>query len=149
MRKEARILFDKLGINIDMEVPVCQLSVAQQQFVEIAKALSLKARILILDEPTATLTPSEAEHLFGIMRELKAQGVTMVFISHHLEEIFEICDRITVLRNGEFVGEYMAKELSRLDLINTMVGREINESNYAVQDAGDASALYVLMPMRV
>ena len=128
MHKEARALFDKLGINIDMEVPVCQLSVAQQQFVEIAKALSLNARILILDEPTATLTPSEAEHLFGIMRDLKSHGVTMVFISHHLEEIFEICDRITVLRDGNYVGTTDVADTDIDKLVEWMVGRRLEQA---------------------
>ena len=128
MRKEAAALFEKLGINIDMEVPVCQLSVAQQQFVEIAKALSLNARILILDEPTATLTPSEAEHLFGIMRDLKAHGVTMVFISHHLEEIFEICDRITVLRDGNYVGTTDVQDTDVDKLVEWMVGRRLEQA---------------------
>ena len=85
-------------------MPIRESRWPQQQFVEIGKALSLEARILILDEPTATLTPAEAEHLFAIMRELKQQGVAMIFISHHLEEIFEVCDRITVLRDGQYVG---------------------------------------------
>ncbi len=128
MRKEAIELFGKLGINIDMDVPVCQLSVAQQQFVEIAKALSLNARILILDEPTATLTPSEAEHLFSIMRDLKAHGVTMVFISHHLEEIFEICDRITVLRDGNYVGTTDVKDTDVDKLVEWMVGRRLEQA---------------------
>lgn len=128
MRMEARALFDKLGINIDMDVPVCQLSVAQQQFVEIAKALSLNARILILDEPTATLTPSEAEHLFAIMRDLKSHGVTMVFISHHLEEIFEICDRITVLRDGNYVGTTDVADTDVDKLVEWMVGRRLEQA---------------------
>ncbi len=104
MRRAAAAIFQRLGVAIDLSVPIRELSVAQQQFVEIGKALSLEARILILDEPTATLTPAEAEHLFTIMRELKKQGVAMIFISHHLEEIFEVCDRITVLRDGHYVG---------------------------------------------
>ncbi len=104
MRAEAARQFGRLGVRIDLGAPVHTLSVAQQQFIEIAKALALDAQILILDEPTATLTPAEADHLFSIMRELKRQGVAMIFISHHLEEIFEICDRITVLRDGQWVG---------------------------------------------
>ncbi len=100
MRRKARAIFKRLTVDIDLDCPVEQLSVAQQQFVEIAKALSLDARILVLDEPTATLTPGEAEHLFSIMHDLKLLGVGMVFISHHLDEIFTICDQITVLRDG-------------------------------------------------
>lgn len=90
MRRKARAIFKRLTVDIDLDCPVEQLSVAQQQFVEIAKALSLDARILVLDEPTATLTPGEAEHLFSIMHDLKLLGVGMVFISHHLDEIFTI-----------------------------------------------------------
>ncbi|CAH2777866.1 MAG: D-xylose ABC transporter, ATP-binding protein XylG [uncultured Paraburkholderia sp.] len=104
MRRAAAEIFARLGVSIDLSVPIRELSVAQQQFVEIGKALSLEARILILDEPTATLTPAEAEYLFAIMRDLKKQGVAMIFISHHLEEIFEVCDRITVLGEGEILG---------------------------------------------
>src|SRR5471032_1139124 len=85
MRRAAVEIFARLKVDIDLVAPIRELSVAQQQFVEIGKALSLEARILILDEPTATLTPAEAEHLFAIMRDLKTQGVAMIFISHHLE----------------------------------------------------------------
>ena len=128
MRKAAFALFEKLGINIDLDVPVCKLSVAQQQFVEIAKALSLNARILILDEPTATLTPTEAEHLFGIMRDLKAHGVAMIFISHHLDEIFEVCDRITVLRDGNYVGSVDVDKTDVDMLVEWMVGRRLEQA---------------------
>ena len=128
MRRQARGLFEKLGIAIDLETPVRELSVAQQQFVEIAKALSLDARILILDEPTATLTPSEAGHLFGIMRDLKSQGVTMIFISHHLEEIFEICDRITVLRDGSHAGTAEVRNTDIDTLVEWMVGRRLEQA---------------------
>ena len=102
MRKKAQILLSELGVNIDIDEPISHLSIAEQQFVEIAKALSLDAKILVLDEPTATLTPKEANHLFDVMRDLKAKGVGMFFISHHLEEIYEICDTISVLRDGQY-----------------------------------------------
>ena len=128
MRTEAQALFEKLGINIDLDVPVCKLSVAQQQFVEIAKALSLDARILILDEPTATLTPSEAEHLFNIMRDLKSHGVAMIFISHHLDEIFEVCDKITVLRDGHYVGSIAVPDANIDGLVEMMVGRKLEQA---------------------
>ena len=128
MRERAAALCDRLGVDIDLSCPVQHLSVAQQQFVEIAKALALEARLLILDEPTATLTPGEAELLFDVMRELKRQGVAMIFISHHLEEIFEVCDRITVLRDGANVGG-MATAHSDLDqLVEMMVGRKLANS---------------------
>ncbi|WP_032638037.1 ATP-binding cassette domain-containing protein, partial [Pseudomonas amygdali] len=86
MVEASEALFERLGVTIDLQCAVRHLSVAEQQFVEIAKALALDARLLVLDEPTATLTPSEAELLFDIMRELKRQGVAVIFISHHLEE---------------------------------------------------------------
>lgn len=128
MKQSAEALFERLGVNIDLTAPITHLSVAEQQFVEIAKALSLNARILVLDEPTATLTPTEADHLFKIMRELRSQGVGMIFISHHMEEIFEICDRITVLRDGEHVGDAVVAQTNVDHLVEMMVGRKIENS---------------------
>lgn len=128
MRRAAAAIFQRLGVAIDLSVPIRELSVAQQQFVEIGKALSLEARILILDEPTATLTPAEAGHLFAIMRDLKQQGVAMIFISHHLEEIFEVCDRITVLRDGQYVGMTEVAQSDVNHLVEMMVGRRIENS---------------------
>lgn len=125
MRTRAAELFQRLGVSIDMSCPVNRLSVAEQQFVEIAKALALDVRILVLDEPTATLTPNEADLLFDIMRELKRQGVALIFISHHLEEIFQVCDRISVLRDGANVGstEVCDSDIDRL--VAMMVGRSL------------------------
>ncbi|MGU2416134.1 ATP-binding cassette domain-containing protein [Burkholderia cenocepacia] len=143
MRAAAAAIFARLGVAIDLDAPIRTLSVAQQQFVEIGKALSLDARILILDEPTATLTPAEAEHLFAIMRELKRQGVAMIFISHHLDEIFAVCDRITVLRDGQYVA---TTEVARTDveqLVRMMVGRRI-ESSFPPKPALAADAPAVL-----
>ncbi len=128
MRREAAALFGRLGVAIDLDAEVRTLSVAQQQFIEIAKALALDARILILDEPTATLTPADAEHLFVIMRALRAQGVAMIFISHHMDEIFEICDRITVLRDGRFIGVTPVAETDMDRLVQMMVGRRLEQS---------------------
>jgi len=128
MKRSARELFDELGVRIDLDAPICRLSVAQQQFVEIGKALSLKARLLVLDEPTATLTPNEAGHLFKIMRELRAKGVAMIFISHHLDEIFEVCDRISVLRDGANAGHAEVGETNVDALVEMMVGRRIEHS---------------------
>jgi len=128
MRARAAEVMARLGVDVPLGVPVNRLSVAQQQFVEIGKALSLDARILVLDEPTATLTPTETEHLFAVMRELRRQGVAIVFISHHLEEIFEICDRITVLRDGAFVGDCAVSEIDNDRLVEMMVGRRIEAS---------------------
>lgn len=128
MRKKAEAIFKRLAVNIDLDCPVEQLSVAQQQFVEIAKALSLDARVLVLDEPTATLTPGEADHLFSVMNDLKLLGVGMVFISHHLDEIFTLCDRITVLRDGTYVQTLSVAETNVDELVKLMVGRTIEHT---------------------
>ncbi|MDS0858150.1 sugar ABC transporter ATP-binding protein [Burkholderia pseudomultivorans] len=139
MRRTAAGLFARLGVSIDLDAPIGTLSVAQQQFVEIGKALSLDARLLILDEPTATLTPAEAEHLFAIMRELKRQGVAMIFISHHLDEIFAVCDRITVLRDGQYVATTDVARTDVEQLVRMMVGRRI-ESSFPPKPARAADA---------
>lgn len=128
MQKEAEIIFNSLEIDIDLDTPISKLSVADQQFIEIAKALSLNAKILVLDEPTATLTPSEADRLFGIMRGLKSHGVGMFFISHHLEEIFQICDTISVLRDGEYIGTTPVEDSSVDKLVEMMVGRKLTNT---------------------
>lgn len=128
MRRKARSVFKRLAVDIDMDCPVEQLSVAQQQFVEIAKALSLDARVLVLDEPTATLTPGEAEHLFSVMNDLRLLGVGMVFISHHLDEIFAVCDRITVLRDGCYIETLPTSDTDIDELVKLMVGRKIENT---------------------
>lgn len=134
MRVETLKILDRLDVHINVDVPVEQLSVAEQQFVEIVKALSLNAKILVLDEPTSTLTPKEADHLFDIMRELKQKGVGMFFISHHLDEIFEICDTISVLRDGTYVGTKPVKDSNVDELVEMMVGRKV-ENNYPPKPA--------------
>jgi len=128
MRARAETLFERLGVSIPLDQPIRTLSVAQQQFIEIAKAMALDARVLILDEPTATLTPAEVEHLFAVMREMKRRGVAIIFISHHMNEIFEICDRVTVLRDGKCVGSAAVSEIDVDVLIEMMVGRPIDGS---------------------
>ena len=143
MHRRAMEIMQQLGIAIPLGMPVRNLSVAEQQFVEIAKALALNARILVLDEPTATLTPAEVEHLFKVMRGLREKGVTIIFISHHLEEIFEICDRITVLRDGEFVASCAVSDVDQERLVEMMVGRRI-ESSFPAKPAIPASAPVVL-----
>ncbi|MBQ2260536.1 MAG: sugar ABC transporter ATP-binding protein [Loktanella sp.] len=148
MRKRAQATLKRLEIDLPLDVPIARLSVAEQQFVEIAKALSLDARILVLDEPTATLTPSETEHLFKVMRELRAAGVAIVFISHHLEEIFEICDRITVLRDGDYVGSSDVADISTDRLVEMMVGRRI-ENSFSPKPVPDPAAPVVLEAVEV
>ncbi|WP_010219441.1 sugar ABC transporter ATP-binding protein [Sphingomonas sp. PAMC 26621] len=128
MKRRATELFERLGVSMDLGVEVRRLSVAQQQFVEIAKALALDARILVLDEPTATLTPADTEHFFATVRTLKAQGVAVIFISHHLHEIFEICDRVTVMRDGAVAGHREVVATGIDDLVSLMIGRRLETS---------------------
>ncbi len=126
-RTRARQLFERIGIAVDPEVPCGRLSVAQQQAVEIAKALALDARILVMDEPSATLTPQEVEALFRVIRDLTRQGLGVIYISHRLEEVFQIADRAMVLRDGRHVATRPRAELSRSQLIEWMVGRPLTE----------------------
>ena len=128
MYSDAEKIIDELGVVLDVRTPMNHLSVAQQQMVEIAKATSRKSRIIAMDEPSATLTDHELENLFGLIRRLKAEGVSIIYISHRLEEIFEIADRVTVLRDGELVATKDIAETNRADIIRMMVGRELSDS---------------------
>ena len=118
-------LLQDLNLDIDPRVPVGNLGIGQQQLVEIAKALSKEAKILVLDEPTAALAESEVETLFNILRKLKTRGVGMVYISHKLNEVFTMSDRVTVLRDGKTVGTHNASDLTKDKVIELMVGREV------------------------
>ena len=124
MREEARKLLDRMKVLVDPDALVSNLGVAQRQMVEIAKALSLNARILIMDEPTASLSGQEVERLFEIVRGLKKEEVAMIFISHHLEEVSEIGDRVTVLRDGKVVDRVPAST-KHSELVRMMVGRSV------------------------
>ena len=124
MREEARKLLDRMKVLVDPDALVSNLGVAQRQMVEIAKALSLNARILIMDEPTASLSGQEVERLFEIVRGLKEEEVAMIFISHHLEEVSEIGDRVTVLRDGKVVDRVPAST-KHSELVRMMVGRSV------------------------
>ncbi|HEY8185637.1 MAG TPA: sugar ABC transporter ATP-binding protein [Pyrinomonadaceae bacterium] len=116
-----------LGLTLDPHKLIKELKVAEQQMVEVAKALSLEARILIMDEPTAALTEHEIKELFATIRSLREKGVSIVYISHRMEELFEIGDRVTVLRDGRTVGTYDVREMSKSELIRLMVNRELTE----------------------
>ncbi|WP_418908570.1 sugar ABC transporter ATP-binding protein [Glutamicibacter endophyticus] len=143
MRQIARDALDKLGLNLDVNTRVGDLGLAQQQLVEIAKALSLEARVLILDEPTAALTTTEIAHLFNVVRHLKSQGVGMVFISHHLDEIAEIGDEVNVLRDGKFIATVPANTPEN-ELVRLMVGRDIDaQFPRIVQQLGKSPLLTV------
>ncbi len=126
-RKLAKELFQKVGLSVNCDTLTRNLSVAEQQGIEIAKALSLDAKILVMDEPTAALTQNEVEALFKVVAELKKRGLGIIYISHRLDEIFEITDRVTVLRDGESVGQKKTPELSRPELIEMMVGRKMDQ----------------------
>lgn len=125
--RRARELMDEVGLEVSPRTPVGELGVAQMQLVEIAKALSDENKVLIMDEPTATLTPKEISRLFGIIHKLKERGVTIIYISHRLQEIYEIGDRVTVLRNGEKVGTRYLKDVSIPEIVRMMVGRHMDE----------------------
>jgi ribose transport system ATP-binding protein len=127
LNEQARTLFRNLNLNIDPQVKVGKLSVAQQQMVEIAKALSYSAQVLIMDEPTATLTDTEIDELFRIIRAVKANGVGVVHISHRLEELKLISDRVTVMRDGQYIATVDTKDASIDRIISMMVGRTIYE----------------------
>lgn len=127
MIKNTKRVLEKLNIDIDPNDKVGSLSIAQQQMVEIAKALLVDANIIILDEPTDTLTDNEADVLFSIVNELKEQKIGIVFISHKLDEIFKICDRVTVLRDGKFIDERLVSEIDEDLIIKMMVGRDLEE----------------------
>lgn len=125
--KRAKELLDIVGLDVDPLTPVIQLGIGQQQLVEIAKAISKNAKVLILDEPTAPLTISETENLFRIIREQKAKGVTCIFITHKLNEVFEMADRITIIRDGAVITTEKREDLTEDKVIAHMVGREITE----------------------
>ena len=128
MNRKAQELLDMIGMeDIKPETKVASLSVAQQQMVEICRSLSEDIKILVMDEPTASLAQAEVQRLLNIMRKLKEKGVTIVFISHKLNEIFEICDRITVLRDGKYIGTKKTSEMAYEELIKMMVGRDIDD----------------------
>jgi rhamnose transport system ATP-binding protein len=126
MRREAAAIFEGLGVRMDPGAIVRGLSMADQQLIEIAKALSIEARVLILDEPTASLSAHEVERLFAIVRQTRAHGVAVLFVSHRLDEVFELCDRATVLRDGKHVVTATTAELTPADLVRHMVGRAVS-----------------------
>ncbi|WP_207483239.1 sugar ABC transporter ATP-binding protein [Arenibaculum pallidiluteum] len=127
MRRAAREIMRGYGLDLDPATPLGQFSVAVQQIVAIARAVDLSARVLILDEPTASLDAQEVAQLFATMRLLKARGIGIVFITHFLDQVYAVCDRITVLRNGRLVGERAIADLPRLELVSMMLGRELAE----------------------
>jgi len=127
MHEEAAVLLEKLNISVNTKAQLDSCSIAVQQLIAIARAVNIECKILILDEPTSSLDESEVQKLFTLMRRLKKHGVGIIFITHFLEEVYRICDRITVLRNGELVGEYRIDELPRLQLVAKMMGKALDD----------------------
>ncbi|MFC4322388.1 sugar ABC transporter ATP-binding protein [Litchfieldia salsa] len=126
-RQAKELLKTRLNLDIDVTKQLSSYSVAVQQMIAIARALNVSAKVLILDEPTSSLDQNEVQQLFNVMRNLKQEGLAIVFVSHFLDQIYEITDRLTVLRNGKWIGEYMTKNIERLDLVSKMMGKELNE----------------------
>jgi monosaccharide-transporting ATPase len=127
MNKRAEKALARLNLQLDVTQPLSAYSIAIQQMVAIARAVDISARLLILDEPTSSLDEKEVAQLFTVIRKLKADNLGIIFITHFLDQVFQIADRITVLRNGELIGVYESKSLSKLDLITAMVGKELGD----------------------
>ncbi len=127
INRRAAELMRGMGMAVDVTLPLSYYSIAIQQMVSIARAVDIKARVLILDEPTSSLDEHEVQRLFAVMRDLKAQGLGIIFITHFLDQVFEISDRITVLRNGRLVGNYDAAKITKLDLVTQMIGKDMNQ----------------------
>ena len=146
-RREAAALFRKLKVDIDPEARCSSLTVAKQQAVEIAKAMALDARILVMDEPTAALTHHETENLFRLIADLKARGIAIVYVSHRMDEIFRLADRVTVMRDGRYVDTQPIGQLTRGKLIEMMVGRKL-ENEFPKQPATIGPARLVATDLR-
>ena len=127
MVKKAQKIVDDLDMDVDVTQNLEEYSLALQQMIAIARAVDMDSKVLILDEPTSSLDDNEVEKLFGLMRRLKGQGVGIVFVTHFLEQVYAVCDRITVLRNGQLVGEYPIAELPRVKLVAAMMGKDFDD----------------------
>jgi ribose transport system ATP-binding protein len=137
--ERSAVLLKQIGLDVDPRTRVERLGVAQRQLLEIGKALSSASKLLILDEPTATLTPREIERLFKIIRDLRASGVSVIYVSHHLNEIFDLCDAVTVLRNGRHVASLAVAETTPPQIVRLMVGRQLAEALATDRTAARAS----------
>ena len=132
MNNEAQQMLDNFDVKLDSDTLIANLTIAQQQMVEIVKAISFNCRILVMDEPTSSISDKEVSALFEIMRGLASKGVGIIYISHKMSEIFEVCDRVTVLRDGQYVGTRVVSETNKDELVSMMVGRELDQ--YYVRD---------------
>ena len=143
MKKEASDLFRKLGITVNLTQPMKKMSVSKRQMCEIAKAISYNSKVIVLDEPTSSLTAPEVAKLFKMMRQLKDQGISLIYISHKMDEIFEICDQISVLRDGSLVMTKDSKDTNMNELISAMVGRSLDNRFPPVDNTPEETILSV------
>ncbi len=148
LRRQAAELLERVGLALPPDTPVSELGIAQQQLVEIARALSRRCRLLVMDEPTATLTPRETARLFEIIQSLTSTGVAVLFISHHLDEIFQIADRVTVLRNGRRVDTRDLAGLTTAELVAMMVGRDLAHEYPSVEPSPPGPVLLEVSDLR-
>jgi len=125
MKRKTEEVLNSLGVSLNPEIPLRQLSVGQRQLVEIAKAFLVRAEVIILDEPTAALTEKEVRKLFSVIRLLREKGISFIYISHRMEEIFQLCERVTVMRDGKYIGTRPVAETTNDDIIKMMIGREL------------------------
>ncbi len=144
MNRDAEKILRSLDIPAKATQQLASCSLAVQQMVAIARAVDMQCRVLILDEPTSSLDEQEVQKLFGLMRDLKSRGVGIIFVTHFLDQVYEVCDKITVLRDGTLVGEYLIKDLPRVQLVSKMLGKELDdmsdikgeEQTYSKDDSG-------------
>lgn len=127
MSRRARVLLARIGVDLDIDQPMRALSTAQEQLVQIASAIGTNANILVFDEPTSSLSEVDAQHLFKLIEDLKRHGVTMIYVSHRMPELFRLCDRISVLRDGRYVGTLDRKEADQDKIVRMMIGRSVQE----------------------
>ncbi|MFD6072454.1 sugar ABC transporter ATP-binding protein [Amycolatopsis lurida] len=134
-RRRAAALLARLDVEVDVSAELSSCSIAVQQLVAIARALDVDARVLVLDEPTSSLDAGEVEQLLNVVRSLREQGMAILFVSHFIEQVFAVADRMTVLRNGKLIGEYRTEEITPVDLVTRMIGKEL-EALEDIEDAG-------------
>lgn len=146
MRRRAAALLARLDVEVDVAAELSSCSIAVQQLVAIARALDVEARVLVLDEPTSSLDTGEVEQLLNVVRSLRDQGMAILFVSHFIEQVFAVADRMTVLRNGKLIGEYRTEEITPVDLVTRMIGKELAALE-DIEDAGHSRSDVVGAPV--
>jgi len=151
IERSSEALLTDLGIRVDVRQPLYRQSTAVQQMVAIARAISVRARLVVMDEPTSSLDEKEVRVLFQVIRKLKRDDISVLFVSHRLDEIYEICDRMTILKDGELVGEYAVKDISKIDLVSKMIGRDASSivHRHKERGAGAVSSEYICRVSRI